>query len=96
MKRRTVGGQTYIVRRVPRAELGGDDGECDVARAEIKVADDMVQRVAKVVEDHEVGHAACEESGAREILRRYAPGREEELEELLIQTWLRTYAAALK
>ena len=95
-----VRGHYYKVRVVPESQLedGEGSGQTTVGDRLICIADHLSSDVAKSVLEHEIGHAACEESGACEIIKRFVKSEKDQrdLEELLVTTWLPVYLQAVK
>lgn len=85
-----VNGVRYRVDVVPKEKLGGDAGECRPEVARILIAKELSPEVRASTYLHELGHATAYESGAQEIMRRFAVDAHG-LEELLVQVWLPAY-----
>lgn len=94
-----VNGRVYRVMRVSDSAMPKDDGPlwgfCDSEKTEILLARALSGEAARGTYEHEVGHAAAEESGARALMKKYT-SEDEELEENLCRIWLPVYLEALR
>ncbi len=99
-RRVLVNGRTYKVRRIASIKMpaGPDEtvhGYCDPEKTEILISTSLSPEAAKGTFEHEVGHAAFEESGARAIMEKFTT-KSWELEEHLCRVLLPVYLEALK
>ncbi len=99
-RRVPVNGRQYDVRRVAQTSMPADPGEilygyCDPEKTLILIAKSLSPEAARGTYEHEVGHAASEESGARAIMEEFTD-RAEELEEKLCRVWLPVLLDSLK
>ena len=105
MKRRgpiLVNGRKYKIKRVTQktmATLTDSEHEvyglCDSDSTTIHIDKNLSDEADTGALEHEVGHASCEESGARSIISKFTD-KGSELEELLIRVWFPVWSAALK
>lgn len=104
-RKREICGRMHTVKLVAPEDMPTADGEddrhhvgyCDSATCTIYISKALGTGEARLgTLDHETAHGAAEESGARHIMEQYAPGRSDELEEMLCRVWIPAILAACK
>jgi hypothetical protein len=96
-KRVPICGVSYRVVRAPGKEMESCQGLCDPMKGEIRIDRRLSGAGYRSTFEHEIGHATCEESGARFLMNQFLDAdRVNKLEEILCRVWLPAYTAVIR